>query len=92
MRYSWDPKKNAANIAKHRIDFADAAALFEGPAIVRQDRRKDYGENRFIALGILEGIVLSLVFTDRSAGERRIISFRRANRKERRSFRETFGL
>lgn len=90
MRYTWDAKKNAANIAKHYLDFADAAALFDGPVVIRPDRRKDYGEKRFTALGVIEGIVFALIYTDRPGNERRIISFRRAGRKERRIFRETF--
>lgn len=92
MRFTWDPKKNAANIAKHHIDFSQADAILDGPAIIRSDRRKDYGEERFTALGAIEGIVFAVVYTDRSPGERRIISLRRANRKERRVFEKEFDV
>jgi uncharacterized DUF497 family protein len=92
MQYTWDPAKNAANIRKRGIDFADAPRLFDGPTIAKPDRRRDYGEERFIALGAIEGIVFSLVYTDRSADERRVISFRNASRKERRTFQETYPL
>jgi len=91
MRYTWDPAKNAANIRKHGVDFADAPRLFDGPTIVRTDRRKDYGEKRLIVLGTIEGIVFSLTYTDR-ASERRIISFRSASRKERRIFQKAYPL
>jgi uncharacterized DUF497 family protein len=92
MHYTWDKAKNAANIRKHGVDFADAPRLFDGPTVIKPDRRRDYGERRFIALGAIEGIVFSLVYTDRPADERRVISFRSASRKERRVFREAYPL
>ena len=92
MQYTWDPAKNAANIRKHGVDFADAPRLFDGPMLVKPDRRRDYGEKRFIALGTIEGIIFSLVYTDRSADERRVISFRSAGRKERHVFQEAYPL
>lgn len=92
MRYTWDKAKNAANIAKHHVDFAEAAEFFDGRVIVRADSRRNYGEKRFIAIGEIQGIVFSLVYTDRSSDERRIISLRRANQKERRTFQEAFEI
>lgn len=90
MRYTWDKTKNAANIRKHSVSFEDAERLFEGPFIFRQDRRKDYGEIRHIAIGAIQGIVFTAVYTERPTEERRIISLRRANRKERQTFQEAF--
>jgi len=91
MRYSWDEQKNAANIAKHGFDFRDTLAIFDRPVLVRADRRRDYGEDRYAAIGSLEGIILTVIYTDRK-DERRIISVRQSNRKERRAYSEAFGI
>lgn len=91
MKYTWDPQKNAANIAKHGFDFRDAVSIFELPVLVRADRRRDYGEDRYAAIGSLEGIILTVIYTDRE-GERRIISVRQSNRKERRAYVDAFGI
>lgn len=91
MKYIWDPQKNAANIAKHGFDFRDTAAVFERAVLVRTDRRKDYGEDRHVAIGTFEDLILTVVYTDRE-GERRIISVRQSNRKERRAYAEAFGI
>lgn len=42
----WDAAKNAANVAKHGINFGDAARIFEGPVLEQIDIRRDYGEER----------------------------------------------
>ncbi len=81
MRYVFDPAKDAANLAKHRVSLALAALLFDGPHLTMTDRRFDYGELRSIALGPINGRLFVCVYTDRDA-ERRVISLRKANRKE----------
>ena len=62
--------------------------LFAGPYVEFDDTRQDYGEHRVIALGLADGIPLTVVFTDRVAADgtivRRVISARVSNRKERR--------
>lgn len=50
MRFEWDESKNAENIRKHKIDFADVPAMFAGPMLVKLDDRQDYGEERWIGL------------------------------------------
>ena len=87
MGFEWDAGKNAANIAKHGIDFADACRIFEGPVLERIDDRRDYGETRFAAVGAVEGRELYVVSTPRGQS-RRIISARRANSYEREAYRE----
>ena len=82
MGFEWDAPKNAANIVKHGIDFADACRIFEGPVLERIDDRRDYGETRFAAVGVVDGRVLYVVYTTRGRS-RREISARRANRHER---------
>ena len=60
MKFEWDWQKNRANIAKHELDFADASRVFQLPLRVFLDERQDYGENRWIGIGMLEGRVLTL--------------------------------
>ncbi len=90
MGFEWDAPKNAANIVKHGIDFADACRIFEGPVLERIDDRRDYGETRFAAVGVVDERVLYVVYTTRGRS-RRVISARRANRHEREAYREALG-
>ena len=85
MKISYDPKKNARNIAERGLSF-DVTQAFEWEfAIIWQDTRRDYGEERFIALGRIGQRVHSLVFTHRSETVH-IISLRKANRREVRRY------
>jgi len=56
LRFEWDEEKNKANISKHGIDFSDAWQLFEHPLFVWPDERFNYGEDRFISLGMLNNM------------------------------------
>ena len=87
MAFEWDARKNAVNLAKHGIDFAGASRMFEGPVLERLDDRKDYGETRIAAVGVVEGRELFVVYTMRGEN-RRIISARKANRHEREAYRK----
>ena len=80
--FEWDPRKALANQAKHGVDFVAAARIFDGPVLQRWDRRQDYGEERIIAVGEVEGVRLALVYVYRGEA-RRIISARLARRDER---------
>ena len=86
MEFSWDSRKSEANLALRGFDFAFATLIFDGPTLERADTRQDYGEPRVIAIGLAQGISLTVVYTDRSAGGRRIISARRSNRREREAY------
>ena len=90
MDFEWDPAKNAANIAKHSIDFEDARHIFDGPVLEAVDDRQEYGETRMAAIGVVEGRELYVVYTMRGE-HRRIISARRANRHEREAYRQAIG-
>ena len=93
MRFDWDEAKSERNLAERGFDFAFAALVFALPTLERIDTRQDYGEVRRIALGIADGIPLTVVFTDRAeAGEvvRRIISARVSSRRERQAYRKVF--
>ena len=90
MSHEWDEAKNRENIAKHGIDFADAHRIFERPMLVRLDDRERYGEHRWIAVGDLDGIIVVIVFTRRE-DRVRVISIRKANRRERETYQESVG-
>jgi uncharacterized DUF497 family protein len=86
MRYSWDERKNRSNIARHGIVFGDAKRIFEGPTVEQVDDRFDYGEVRVYAIGLVNGLEITVVYTDEDDGTRRIISAWRAEPHERRYF------
>jgi hypothetical protein len=91
LSFEWDKRKNAANIRNHGIDFLDAALIFENPTIEAIDDREDYGEVRYVALGMSGEMVLHVVYTRRSENVVRIISARKANRNDaKRYYREIF--
>src|SRR5689334_22432137 len=80
--FEWDSAKQALNLKKHGVDFEDAIGIWEGPVLEWPDTRHDYGEDRFIATGEVDGRVLLIVYTPRGEA-RRMISARRASRDER---------
>jgi uncharacterized protein len=82
MRFEWDPRKNEHNVREHALDFADASRVWLSPMIVWPNRRRDYGESRFNALGDLNGRVVVVTFTPRGADLCRVISMRKANERE----------
>ena len=83
MTFEWDDAKNRFNIAKHGIDFADVCEMFQGVVVTKPDLRFDYQESRWVSVGVVGGVaLLAVVHTDR-AGILRLISARRANRRER---------
>jgi uncharacterized protein len=81
MEFAWDEVKRQANLQKHRLDFADLGEFDWATGVVFIDDRKDYGETRYTAIAIYSGRVHSVTFTKRGS-LLRIISFRRASRKE----------
>jgi uncharacterized DUF497 family protein len=88
MRFEWDPAKRRRNLRDHSIDFVDAALVFDGPTWERVDAGA-YREERRIAVGVMRGIEITVVYTDRRGADhtvRRTISARRATRNERETF------
>ena len=81
MNFTWSETKRAANIKAHGLDFVDASSVFEGVTFTFEDDRFSYGEQRFVTLGLLAGINVSLVHTENDY-EIRIISFRKATKRE----------
>lgn len=89
--FEWDAEKAAANIAKHAVGFPEACTVFEDPrAVLLADTRHSAAEERFVLLGrSSHHRILVVCYTDRPPGIR-IISARRASRRERRQY-ETHG-
>lgn len=87
MEFDWDQPKHERNLRERGIGFDEAALIFEGDLVEWVDDRFDYGERRICAIGAVDADVLRVVYTVRGT-VRRIISARRANRKERRRWLE----
>ena len=81
--YTWDEAKRKSNLRKHGLDFADAPAVIKGKSYTEEDMRYLYVERRYITIGYFEGKAVVVVFTE-DDDEVRIISFRKATRRERR--------
>ena len=61
MNFKWDEQKNKENIQKHGLDFVDALEIFDHPMLARLDARFDYGEDRWVGIGITNGRVVVVV-------------------------------
>jgi uncharacterized DUF497 family protein len=85
MEFEWDETKRAANLAKHGLDFAAVERFDWSAAVILEDRRFAYGEDRLQAFAILDGFLHQVTFT-RRGHTYRIVSFRHASRKERRLY------
>jgi uncharacterized protein len=81
MRYEWDEAKRLENLRTHGLDFVDVARVFAGPTFTFEDHRFPYSEPRFITLGLLKDIPVSLAHTE-SDVVIRPISFRKATNYE----------
>ena len=81
MRYRWSESKRRRNLRDHGLDFADTPAVFAGVTYTFEDDRLEYRERRYVTLGLLRGVPVSIVHTE-TADEIRISSFRKATRRE----------
>jgi uncharacterized protein len=84
--FEWDDAKAEANRRKHKISFHAASRVFDDPLVlIVHDTGEDYGEDRFLATGLVEDVLIAVAYTER--GDRfRIISARKANADERRAY------
>jgi len=89
MKFEWNEAKNRANIRKHGLDLADAEEMFRGVLVVDPDTREDYGEKRWIGLGMIRGRTAYVVFAERGPEIIRIISLRKASRRECKEYEKT---
>ena len=81
MQIAFDEAKDAQNKSKHGVSLSEAEKLEWDDALIWQDTRRDYGETRMIALGVMGARLYCAIFVDRETS-RRIISLRKANQKE----------
>jgi len=83
MRFEWDEAKRLSNLRDHEIDFASVEKedIFAGETLTRLDDRFEYGERRFLTLGLLKGEVVVIIHTEPDEGIR-LISVRKASRNE----------
>jgi len=84
-KFEWNVTKRKSNIKKHGIDFIDAPMIFEGNTLTIEDNRYDYGEERFVTFGVLDGRVVAVVHTE-SENLIRIISIRKATKYEEKEY------
>jgi uncharacterized DUF497 family protein len=83
----FDLAKRLWTLQQRGLDFLDAERVFAGRTLEFQDVRRDYGEERIVCLGLLQGRIVAIVYTKRSF-YRHIISMRKANAREQRRFRD----
>jgi uncharacterized DUF497 family protein len=84
MRFVWDQRKNRENMRKHGIDFHDVVGMFSHPMLVHLDTRQDYGEDRWIGVGLLKNVVAVVVYVEWVDEQTiRIISARKATSYEK---------
>ncbi|MFZ0312515.1 MAG: BrnT family toxin [Candidatus Korobacteraceae bacterium] len=85
MRSTWDAAKNRLNLRRHGIAFEDATRIFDGP-VEKLDDRLDYGEIRIYAVGLLNGVEITVIYTDRKNDTRHLISAWKSAPHEKRAF------
>ena len=82
MLFEWDERKRLANIVKHRLDFADAVFILDSEKVLRLPARPAGDEVRHRAIGLVRGIPVAVIYTERGDAIR-VISMRRARDDER---------
>ena len=78
---TWDEPKRKLNITTHALDFVGCDAIWDNFTVTREDKRQDYGEQRLVCFGLLEGDVVVMVYTERSRGPH-VISLRKRSFSE----------
>ena len=87
---AWDEAKRRANLRRHGFDFVDAEKVFAGVTYTYKDDRLAYGERRFVTLGLLREIVVSIVHTE-DGDHIHVISMRKATKREREIYFESIA-
>ena len=86
MNFEWDEAKNRTNVRKHGFDFADAEEMFRGVLLIRSDTREDYGEERWIGIGMIRDRFAFIAFAEPSSETLRVTSLRKATYEERQEY------
>lgn len=90
MKIGFDPAKREWTLEHRGLDFADAERVFAAPGITVEDDRRDYGEDRYLTYGRLDGRLVAIVWTPRTDC-RHVISMRKANEREQRKYGSQLG-
>ena len=90
MDIEFDQEKRDKTLQERGLDFARAGEILAGPIMTERDIRINYGESRFMTLGYLDGRMVVLVRTPRG-NNRRIISMRYANEREKNKYEKYLG-
>ncbi len=90
MIFEWDKSKRQSNLRKHRLDFTNAAEVFAGLTFTFADERFEYGEDRYITLGLLKNTAVVIAHTERDEVIR-IISMRKATKNEQILYYQSFA-
>lgn len=90
MEFEWDSAKQQSNLRKHRLDFENVAMVFAGATFTFADERFDYGEDRYVTLGLLHDAVVVIAHTEREDMVR-VISMRKATTHEERIYFKGFA-
>ena len=85
IKFRWSEAERSSNLRDHGLDFGDAERVFAGLTFTFEDHRFSHGEPRFVTLGLLEGLPVSLVHTE-TLHEIRVISLRKATAREARIY------
>jgi uncharacterized protein len=85
VEFEWDEHKRRTNLTAHGIDFEDALGIWEGPVLEVPSSQAHHGADRFLAIGRVKGLMVTVVFTRRGKN-RRLISARIARRNEREDY------
>lgn len=89
MRLVWDEDKRQLTIEERGVDFLYAALIFEGETLTREDNRENYGEVRFISLGLINDVPYVVVHTERD-GNTRLITAWKGGRKDYEKYKISF--
>ncbi len=89
MEFAWNDEKRAQNYEKHGVDLLEAALIFEGNTLTREDTRRDYGETRMISLGLVDDVPYIVVHTERD-GKTRLISAWKGGRRDYEKHKNSF--
>lgn len=90
MLYEWDEDKRRSNLAKHGFDFVDAPQALAGRVLETADVEHDVGEDRWAVLAMAGPVPVKIVYSEPDEDTRRIISMRRATKKERHEYEDHF--